>query len=113
MIYGPEEKMTAVQEYVTNGRLQEIINGPDFLDAGNTAGVETVDVQMNQLVTPEVDDLYMWGMLWNPEMPALQSMYEHAERLKNEGQTEQAESVREIWSDVKALFSCLGRENML
>ena len=113
MIYGPEEKMEAVQEYVTNGRLQEIINGPDFLDAGNTAGVETVDVQMNQLVTPELDDLYMWGMLWNPEMPALQSMYEHAERLKNEGQTEQAESVREIWSDVEALFSCLGRENML
>jgi hypothetical protein len=72
MIYGPEEKMEAVNEYVIDGRVQEIITGPDFLDADNTTGVETVDVQMNQLVTPELDDLYMWGMLWNPEMPALE-----------------------------------------
>lgn len=113
MLYGPEEKMREASEYVTNGRLQEILNGPDFLDAGDTAGVETVDVQLNQLVTPQLDDLYMWGMLWNPEMPALESMYEHAQRLNQEGQTEQAESVREVWSDVEALFSCLGRDNML
>lgn len=113
MLYGPPEKMEQVSEYVTDGTVQEIINGEDFLDAEETAGVETVDVQLNQLVTPYLDDVYMWGMLWNPEMPALKSMYEHAKRLEEEGQTEQAENVRDVWEDVDSLFGCLGRDNML
>lgn len=112
MLYGPEEKMQQVSPYVTDGRLQELINSEPFLDAGNTSGIETVDVQINQLVSPYLDDVYMWGMLWNPEMPALSGMYDHAKRLSDEGQSEQAQNVREIWDQVEALFEHLGRENM-
>ncbi|WP_435129018.1 cell division protein FtsZ [Halobaculum sp. D14] len=113
MVYGPEEKMEEVSAYVTDGTLQSILNGEEFLDSANTAGVETVDVQVNQLVIPYLDDVFMWGTLWNPRMPSLESMYDHAKRLKDEGQTSQAEDLREVWGEVESLFSCLGRDNML
>jgi hypothetical protein len=56
--------------------------------------------------------VYLWGTLWNPEMPSIETMYDHALTLKQEGNSEQAENVREVWDEVEALFSCLGRENM-
>ncbi|GAA0203559.1 cell division protein FtsZ [Halobaculum roseum] len=113
MIYGPEEQMSDVSEFVTDGTLQEILNGDEFLDAGSRSGVETVDVQLNQLVIPYLDDVFMWGTLWNPRMPSLESMYEHAKRLKDEGQSVQAEDIRDVWNEVQPLFDCLGRSNML
>jgi hypothetical protein len=113
MLYGPAEKMNDVSDFVTDGTVQEILNGEDFLDAADTTGIETVDIQLNQLVTPYLEDVYMWGMLWNPKMPALTKMYEHAKRLKEDGRTEQAENIRQIWEEVDALFSNLGRENLL
>ena len=112
MLYGPKEKMEKVEPFVRDGRLREIICGEQFLDTDDRAGVETVDVQLNQLVTPYLDDLYMWATLWNPEMPSLSRMYDHAKQLKEKGETRQAENVRDIWDQVEALFEHLGRENM-
>ncbi|WP_435552969.1 cell division protein FtsZ [Natrinema sp. CGMCC1.2065] len=112
LLYGPAEKMDEVSEFVADGTMTEIISGEQFLDAGDTAGIETVDVHVKQLVTPDLDDVHLWGTLWNPEMPSLSDMYERAQRLKQEGSSEQAENVREEWDAVEALFSCLGRENM-
>lgn len=113
MVYGPEERMEDVSSYVVDGTLQSILNGEDFLDAGSRSGVESVDVQVNQLVIPYLDDVFMWGTLWNPRMPALESMYEHAKRLKDEGQSVQAEDIRGVWDDVEHLFDCLGRATMV
>ncbi|QCS41038.1 cell division protein FtsZ [Natrinema versiforme] len=112
LAYGPPEKMDDVSEFVADGTLTEIISGEEFLDAGDVSGIETVDVHVKQLVTPDLDDVYLWGTLWNPEMPSLSDMYDQAQRLKQEGNSEQAENVREEWDAVEALFSSLGRENM-
>ena len=112
LIYGPESKMESVSKHVNDGTLSDIITGEEFLDAESTVGAETVDVHVKQLVTPYLDDVYLWGTLWNPKMPSLEEMYDHTERLKQEGETEQARNVREVWEYVEALFSCLGRENM-
>ncbi|WP_255681509.1 cell division protein FtsZ [Natrinema sp. SYSU A 869] len=112
LVYGPPEKMDAVSDFVGDGTLTEIISGEEFLDAGNVSGIETVDVHVKQLVTPDLDDVHLWGTLWNPEMPSLSEMYDQAQRLKQEGNSEQAENVREEWDAVEALFSALGRENM-
>lgn len=112
MIYGPEEKMSEVSRYVTDGTMQRILNGEELLDGADTPGAETVDVQINQLIVPYLDDVFLWGTLWNPEMPALRSMYEHAASLK-EGNSPRAENLREVWEYVDPLFSCLGRENMV
>ncbi|SER37696.1 FtsZ/tubulin family protein [Natrinema salaciae] len=112
LLYGPEEKMDDVSEFVADGTITEIISSEEFLDAGNVSGIETIDVHVKQLVTPDLDDVYLWGTLWNPEMPSLSEMYEQAQRLKQEGSSEQAENVRDEWDAVEALFSSLGRENM-
>lgn len=112
LVYGPEEKMEAVSEYVRDGTLTRILTDEQFLDAGGATGIETIDVHVKQLVTPYLEDVYLWGTLWNPKMPSLEEMYEHARTLKQEGNTEQAQNVRDSWTYVERLFSCLGRENM-
>ncbi|SFR45686.1 Tubulin/FtsZ family, GTPase domain [Halogeometricum rufum] len=111
LVYGPDSKMERIRRHVTDGTMQEILNREEFLDGANTDSVETVDVQINQLSVPYLDDVYLWGALWNPEMPALESMYEHARDIK-EGGSRQGESLREVWPHVESLFDCLGRENM-
>ncbi|WP_408960441.1 cell division protein FtsZ [Natrinema sp. 74] len=112
LVYGPPEKMDAVSDFVADGALTEIISGEEFLDANDVSGIETVDVHVKQLVTPDLDDVHLWGTLWNPTMSSLSEMYDQAQRLKQEGNSEQAENVRKEWDAVEALFSALGRENM-
>ncbi len=112
LIYGPEEKMADIADYVADGTLSRILTSDDFLNAEAASGIETIDVHVKQLVTPYLEDVYLWGTLWNPEMPTLTEMYEHARTLKQEGNTQQAGNVREVWDEVEQLFTCLGRENM-
>ena len=112
LVYGPEEKMDDVSTYIGDGTLSQIISSEQFLDASETTGIGSVDIHIKQLVTPYLDDVYLWGTLWNPEMPSLHEMYDHAQSIKQEGNTRQAEHIRETWDHVEALFSCLGRENM-
>ena len=112
LVYGPESKMQDVSALISDGTMADIIGDEQFLDAGRSSGIEAVDIHLKQLVTPYLDDVYLWGTLWNPKMPSIESMYDHALTLKQEGNTQQAENVRDVWDEVEALFSCLGRENM-
>lgn len=112
LVYGPEEKMEHVSPYVNDNTLREIIGGEEFLNVDDVSGAESIDVHISQMVIPYLDDVYLWGTLWNPRMPSLEAMYDHAKRLKEEGNSRQAESLREVWHLVDPLFSCLGRENM-
>ncbi|WP_135827752.1 FtsZ/tubulin family protein [Halorussus halobius] len=112
IVYGPEEKMEHVSPYVNDNTLLEIIGGEEFLNVDDVSGAESIDIHISQMVIPYLDDVYLWGTLWNPKMPSLEAMYEHAKQLKEEGNSRQAESLRDIWHLVDPLFSCLGRENM-
>ncbi|MEZ3115907.1 cell division protein FtsZ [Halobaculum sp. MBLA0147] len=112
IVYGPPEKMADVSTHVDDGTLHDILRRPSLLDADAVQGVGSVDIQVYQIVTPHVDDLHMWGTLWNPEMPSLANMYDHAERLQMEGNNRRAEQVEAVWDDVEALFECLGRDGL-
>lgn len=112
LIYGPEEKMEHVSPYVNDNTLRRIIGGEEFLNVDDVSGAESIDIHISQMVIPYLDDVYLWGALWNPRMPSLEAMYDHSQQLKEEGNSRQAESLRDIWHLVDPLFSCLGRENM-
>ncbi|NHN57463.1 MULTISPECIES: cell division protein FtsZ [Halorussus] len=112
LVYGPEEKMEHVSPYVNDNTLRRIIGGDEFLNVDDTSGAESIDIHISQMVIPYLDDVYLWGALWNPRMPSLEAMYDHAQQLKEEGNSRQAESLRDVWHLVDPLFSCLGRENM-
>ncbi|GAB6878446.1 hypothetical protein JCM17823_07200 [Halorubrum gandharaense] len=111
LIYGPERKMERVSQHVSDGSFRELLASEDFLNAEYSPGTESIDIHVEQLVTPELDDVYLWGTLWNPRMPSLERMYDHAKEIRD-GNSQQAENLREIWEYVDPLFSCLGRENM-
>jgi len=112
LLYGPKEKMNQVSKFVSSGRVNEILSGEEFLNASQSGGVGSIDIHVKQLVVPYLDDIYLWGTLWNPKMPTLEEMYNHTDSIKQEGNTEQAENLRENWETIETLFSSLGRENM-
>jgi len=112
LLYGPNEKMAEISEFISDSVISDILGDEEFLDAENASGAESIDIHINQLVTPHLDDVFLWGTLWNPEMPPLEEMYAHARELKQEGHSEQAENIREVWQHIEPLFSCLGRDNM-
>lgn len=111
LLYGPEDKMERVSQLVNDGTVHEILRDEEFLDAENTSGVGAVDTPVYRMTVPYLDDVYLWGTLWNPKMPSLEEMYDHAQEVK-EGNSTQAENLRSVWDHVEPLFSCLGRENM-
>lgn len=111
LLYGPKSKMERINEHVASGAFREMLASEDFLDTSYQPGTESVDIHVEQLVTPALDDVYLWGTLWNPRMPSLEQMYEHAAEIK-EGNSQQAENLRDVWDYVNPLFSCLGRKNM-
>ncbi|MFB6195342.1 MAG: cell division protein FtsZ [Haloplanus sp.] len=112
LLFGPEEGMRQVSDLVRQNTFEDLVSGPDFLDAESYDGPGSLDMHVEQLIVPYVDDVYLWGTLWNPKMPSLHRMYEHAAELKKDGSSERAENVRESWDLIEPLFSCLGRENM-
>jgi hypothetical protein len=112
MVYGPEEKMEALEPLLSNNDLASILSGEDFLARESFDGPGSVDVYVNQLVVPHVDDVYLWGLLWNPRLPSLERMYDHARELVEQSESKEAAELREIWETVEPLFECLGRENM-
>jgi len=112
IVYGPEEKMAEIAPLLRNNELSDILSGEDFLDTESFDGPGSVDVYVNQLVVPHVDDIYLWGVVWNPRLPTLEKMYDQARDLVENGDSEEANELREIWDTVEPLFDCLGRENM-
>ncbi|NHX40276.1 MULTISPECIES: cell division protein FtsZ [Haloarcula] len=112
MIYGPEEKMAELAPLLGNNELTDILSGEDFLERDSFEGPGSIDVYVNQLVVPHVDDVYLWGLLWNPHLPTLERMYDHARELVEHGESQEAAELREIWDVIEPLFDSLGRENM-
>jgi len=112
LLFGPEDGMRRVSNLVRQGVFEDVVSGSDFLDADSYEGPGSLDMHVEQLIVPYVDDVYLWGTLWNPKMPSLRRMYEHAAELKNDGSSERADKLRDTWHLIEPLFSCLGRENM-
>lgn len=112
MVYGPEEKMDSLSPLLMDNQLKKIIGGEDFLDRASTGPGESVDVYVDQLVVPQVDSVHLWGIIWNPRLPTLEQMYDHAEELVSNSNSRQAQALDDVWNYVEPLFGHLGRENM-
>lgn len=112
MIYGPEEKMKEVAPLVNSNELKSILSGEEFLDRGSSGPGQSVDLYVDQLVVPGIDSVHLWGVLWNPEIPSLVNMYDHVKELSEQGDSQQAENVREAWPLVESLFGAMGRDAM-
>lgn len=112
MLYGPEEKMSELGPLLSENRIRNIIGGPDFLDRESVGPGESVDIYVDQLVVPQVDSVHLWGLIWNPKLPSLEQMYDHAEELVSNSNSRQAQALDEVWGSVESVFGYLGRENM-
>lgn len=112
MVYGPEDKMAELSPLLMDNQLKTILGGEDFFDRGSTGPGESVDVYVDQLVVPQVDSVHLWGLVWNPRLPTLEQMYEHAEQLVSNSNSRQAQALDDIWNYVEPVFGHLGRENM-
>ena len=112
MIYGPRDKMEDLAPLLTSNELSSILGGQDFLDRASAGPGESVDVYVNQMVVPQLDSVHLWGLIWNPRLPSLESMYDHAEQLVSNSNSRQAKALDEVWKLVEPVFGNLGRENM-
>lgn len=112
LIYGPEDAMDEVGPLVNDGVLREVLGSDEFLASDDIEGAASVDIYTDQLVVPHTDSVQLWGLLWNPKLPPLERMYDHAKRRKEEGTARGAQTIQEIWHLIEPLFGSLGRENM-
>ena len=112
MAYGPAEKMEELEPLLQDGELTSILSGQDFLAHEQYDGPSSIDIYVNQLVVPHVDNVYLWGLIWNPNLPTLERMYKHARELVEQSENKEAQELREAWETIEPLFDCLGRENM-
>lgn len=112
IVYGPEEKMEELAPLLKRDELRSILGGEDFLDRAGFEGPNSIDLYVDQLVVPHVEDVHLWGLLWNPHLPTLEEMYDHARELIEHSDSVEATELREIWDTVEPLFDALGRENM-
>jgi len=112
LVFGPEEAMADVRPLLDDGVLRETLAGEEYLASDRAPGSAAVDVYTDQLVVPHADSVNLWGLLWNPEIPPLQRMYEYAQQRKDDGTSQGAEALRDVWHLVEPLFGSLGRENM-
>lgn len=112
LIYGPEDAMEEIAPLVNDGVLREVLGSEEFLDSDAVEGAASIDIYTDQLVVPHVDNVHLWGLLWNPKLPPLERMYEYAKRRKEEGTAREAQTIQDIWHLIEPLFGSLGRENM-
>lgn len=112
MIFGPDEKMENLSPLLADNRVKSILGGQDFFDRASTGPGESVDIYVDRLVVPQVDSVHLWGLVWNPQLPTLESMYEYAEAVVNNRNNRQAAALKDVWDNVESVFEHLGRENM-
>lgn len=102
MFFGPERPMKDVsrhvQNFVPHKKVSEVL------------GTEELRNNFHQAVVPEVDKLYLWGLLWNPKMPAMEQMWENTKEAKQRN-NDQGKLLRENWEEIRPVYQFLGREN--
>lgn len=103
MFYGPEEPMADVSGHIRDFNVHEKIT--------ESLGTTDLRLRVNQAVVPEVDDLHMWGLLWNPKMPAMEQMFQKTKEAK-ERNNDHGRMLSEHWDEIRPVYEYLGRENM-
>lgn len=102
MFYGPEDPMQDIARHVRNYVPHEKIE--------NVLGTDELRTNFHQAVVPEADKLYMWGLLWNPKMPAMEQMWVNTKEARQRN-NDQGRLLRENWDEIKPVYQYLGREN--
>ena len=107
VFYGPRDR---IDEDLIDSEFRDIVFGKDYLAASGEHPLG-VEVDTNYIYVEDLEEVYLWGLLWNPVIESLEEMREKAEEFKGL-EFRGAKPVRKNWEVVEALSSMLGRENM-
>ena len=110
LIAGPEHKMDAVRELHSDSRINKMIRNHSGVEESDGPG-QFLRLRSNQAVLESADDLYMFGVMYNPELPHLQQMYDRAETMK-EFPGKNPGALKERWDDVNMIFDHLGMNSL-
>lgn len=89
--------------------LEELLRGPDFMDV-NEDNIPA-PVAVYQVTVPGIEDAYMWGGFWNPELPRLREWYEWGEQYKD-SQLGVYGRLGDNWESIEDLFRFMGRDSL-
>jgi hypothetical protein len=102
IVFGPQDVMESVTTYLHDYRAHDIVH--------DTVETDSLDVRFHQAVVDQVDNLHLWGLFWNPHLPALESMYEQTKEARQRNDHRGREFTKR-WDRVKPVYKFLGKEN--
>lgn len=108
---GPKEKMDVVSDLVSDSRIDEMIRTHSGIMNADGPG-QFLRLRSNQAILESATDLYLFGVMYNPELPHLQQMYERSEAMK-EFPGKNPKALKDRWDDVEMIFDHLGIESLM
>lgn len=111
LFVGPESKMGAVPDLVASNGAERMVREYSGI-AENSERGRFLRLNVNQAATDRLDRLYLFGVMYNPEMPNLERMREEAEFEMSLG-ADLSEPLNQRWDDVDAIFDHLGINSLL
>lgn len=102
ILFGPEDIMETAATYINNYQTHSIVE--------EAVGEDDIDIRFHQAVVDQVDNLHLWGLFWNPHLPALESMYEQTKAAR-ERNDHRGKEFTERWERVEPVYNFLGKEN--
>lgn len=95
-----ESAKKQIQEIINNGTFHKVIQEKKFLN--DPEGNNKIIFVYPPIIIPS-DNIYLWGILWNPEIETLKTMYNYTKAHKDI-----YPETTEIWDTVETLFKNLG-----
>lgn len=101
------------EELSTIGKrnLREILAKEEYLNFDLKGTGEMVPTSDYYVRIPGTDGIRLCGLIYNPQMPRLQSWRDWAEEIKGTNNPK-APRIEDVWDKVENLFELLGRQNM-
>lgn len=108
---GPEKKMDVVSNLISDSQIDEMIrthsgimdtDGPD----------QFLRLRANQAILESADNLYLFGVMYNPKLPHLSRMYERSKTMK-EFPGKNPSKLKKRWNHVDLIFDHLGIESLM
>lgn len=103
MFFGPNDILKDINEYKQKGYITE-----QFYESIGQSLPET-NVYLSSL--PDMEKIYLWGVLFNPEMERMNDFYEKTKKAKG-NQTNAGSFINDHWNRISEVYENLGVKNM-
>ncbi|SDM94137.1 Tubulin/FtsZ family, GTPase domain [Halogranum gelatinilyticum] len=100
LLFGPEEKMKPVRDLQSRGDIEAMINSY-VTDQDHP----TLRMDVKMLTSESLDELYLWGVLWNPQIPALEQARDQLEMFSH---MDIYDDLKKRMNDIDAICDHLG-----